>query len=430
MAFWPRSLLARNVILLIAVVLASQISIMAVYLAFIQKPRIDDAASLITSQILAVDRLLSALPEAERSRELLEMNGAPQDALPLAQSRGFFPPDYTTRMFFTSLAARLPPDVQIRWEHIGEHRIWVRLNVAGTYDWVMLRATPAVSHILPWSLICLLLTVATFPALGAYLIHRPVESALRRFARAAATIERGEWPDAVPVAGPLELATVAESFNRMVSVLADLEATRAEMLAGISHDIRTPLTKLRMAIAAPEAFDAPVASAERFVEEIDVIVQQFIDFARGWHSEAAVPCDLNALIREVAADYAGLGHPFELKLEPLPPISFRPVSVQRLLMNLMQNAVLHGHVGLSVRTGAEPGFALLTVEDKGPGVPDALFPLIRQPFRRGTQAGSKGGTGLGLAIAERIACQHGGRLEFSANHPNGLVVTVRLPFEA
>ncbi|WP_144113453.1 ATP-binding protein [Paraburkholderia sp. BCC1886] len=427
----PRSLLWRNVLLLIVLTLASQTAVIAVYLTFIQKPRIDDAAALVASQIIAVNRLLAALPEPARDSELLEINGAPQDALalPPAGDLDRLTIRFMMQTFLESLASQLPSGAQVRWDRSGEHRVWVRLDVAGKHYWVKLHAASAVGHILPWSVIFILLTIATFPVLGGYLIQRPVEGALRRLARAASTIERGQWPQAVPVTGSRELATVAEAFNRMVAVLADLDATRTEMLAGISHDIRTPLTKLRMAIAAPEAFDAPLASAERFIGEIDVVVQQFIDFARGWESEPSVPGDLNDLIEQLAGGYAALGHPFELVLQPLPRVSFRRVSVQRMMMNLMQNAVVYGGEGLVVRTTSGSGFVALTVEDRGPGVPDATLPLITQPFRRGAQAEAKSGTGLGLAIAERIARQHGGYLQLAHNQPRGLSVTVRLRCE-
>jgi two-component system osmolarity sensor histidine kinase EnvZ len=213
----------------------------------------------------------------------------------------------------------------------------------------------------------------------------------------------------------------------MASTLQGLEATRAEMLAGISHDIRTPLTKLRMAISAPESFDSPVTCAERFIEEIDAIVQQFIDFARGWDGEPSTPGDLNALIEQLAADYAGLGHRFELSLAALPPIAFRPVGMQRLLMNLMHNAVVHGRIGLAVRTGMARGIVTITIEDQGPGVPDEVLSMLKQPFRRGTDADQKSGTGLGLAIADRIAQQHDGTLDLSRNTPHGLKIDMQFP---
>ena len=167
--------------------------------------------------------------------------------------------------------------------------------------------------------------------------------------------------------------------------------------------------------------------AARFVEEIDAIVQQFIDFARGDDGEAAVACDLNDMVEQLAADYVGLGTVFDLHLAPLPPLRLRPVSMQRLVMNLMQNAVRHGGAELSVRSAVRHGMALLAVEDRGPGVPASALATLRQPFRRGVHADGKGGAGLGLAIADRIARQSGGRLELRLRRSGGFSAMLLLP---
>ncbi|WP_246793078.1 ATP-binding protein [Burkholderia perseverans] len=422
---WPRSLLGRNLLLLVLVVIASELSTFTIFFTLVQNPRLDEAASLVASQTRLVGQLLNSLPPEARRRELAAINGAPQAAPPpdaWQRVRGV-----QARRFVRALLRELPPGTQFRWQRGRESRVWVQLRLGDEPAWVMLPVSSSVSPQLPWSLVAQLLTLAAFPALGAWLIQRHTAGRLRRLARAAETVERGAWPEPVPVDGPRELATVADTFNRMVASLAEMDATRAEMLAGISHDIRTPLTKLRMAIAAPEAFDAPAASAERFVAEIDAIVEQFIDFARGWDGEPAVPGDLNALAGQLAADYVGLGYGFALSLAPLPPVSFGPVGMQRLLMNLMHNAVVHGRVGLEVRSWVEADCVALSVEDAGPGVPPGQLALLKRPFRRGEQHDKPAGTGLGLAIAERIARQHGGRLDLSLLAGGGFAATLRLP---
>ncbi|PCE22198.1 two-component sensor histidine kinase [Paraburkholderia acidicola] len=425
MRVWPRSLFGRSMLLLFALIVASELCTIAIYVLFVQRPRIDDAAAVEAAQIVLIERLLVALPPGQRHKVLADLNGVRDDALP-PNVRTWRPPSgYAMQLFFERLQERLPPGVEVRWDPGPERRIWVGLPFDDGNRWIVLPAVSGIAHTLEWSLIALLLMVVPAPALGAYVIHRRIEGPLTRLSRAAASVGRGVWPEAVSVKGPFELTTVADAFNGMVASLAAMESTRAEMLAGISHDIRTPLTKLRMALAAPESFDAPIASAERFVEEIDAIVQQFADFARGGEGETPVEGDLNALIEQLAADYAGLGRPFELALERLPPLSFRPVSMQRLLMNLMQNAVVYGRTGLSVVTRCENGWVIVTVEDRGPGVPASLLPLLKQPFKRGSSTDEKG-TGLGLAIAERIARQHGGSVELRLRDGGGLAVDVRL----
>ncbi|MEQ5842907.1 ATP-binding protein [Paraburkholderia acidicola] len=425
MRVWPRSLFGRSMLLLFALIVASELCTIAIYVLFVQRPRIDDAAAVEAAQIVLIERLLVALPPGQRHKVLADLNGVRDDALPPNVRTSRPPSGYAMQLFFERLQGRLPPGVEVRWDRGPERRIWVGLPFDDGNRWIVLPAVSGIAHTLEWSLIALLLMVVPAPALGAYVIHRRIEGPLTRLSRAAASVGRGVWPEAVSVEGPLELTTVADAFNGMVASLAAMESTRAEMLAGISHDIRTPLTKLRMALAAPESFDAPIASAERFVEEIDAIVQQFADFARGGEGETPVEGDLNALIEQLAADYAGLGRPFELALERLPPLSFRPVSMQRLLMNLMQNAVVYGRTGLSVVTRCENGWVIVTVEDRGPGVPASLLPLLKQPFKRGSSTDEKG-TGLGLAIAERIARQHGGSVELRLRNGGGLAVDVRL----
>jgi two-component system osmolarity sensor histidine kinase EnvZ len=432
MTIWPRSLIGRNLVLLVSLTIASQLCAIAIFVLLIQRPRIDGAATLEASQIMLVGRLLSAVSPAAREQQLLALNG---DAT--APRAGGPPPltlagGYATQRFITSLRARLPPQVQVEWDgDAALRRLWVRLRTAdGRRYWITLPAAPAESDFVLWSAALLLLSQTMLPTLGAWLIHRRTQQPLLRLARAAASVEHGAWPAPVPLDGPLELATVADAFNRMLAALAELEASRAAMLAGISHDIRTPLTKLRMAVTAPEAFEAPQASAERFIDEIDAVLGQFIDFARGDDSEAPAAGDLNDLIDQLAGGYASIGHSFALTLVPLPALSFRPVGTQRLLMNLMQNAVLHGGVGLAVRSWSEPGFAAVAVEDRGPGVPAAQLELMKQPFRRGAHADATAGTGLGLAIAERIARHAGGSLQLSLRGGGGLRAVLRLPLAA
>jgi two-component system osmolarity sensor histidine kinase EnvZ len=271
----------------------------------------------------------------------------------------------------------------------------------------------------------ILLSLTTFPTLAAYLIYRRIEPPLRRLSLAANQIEQGQWPPAVPVTGPLEIATVIDAFNRMSATLASDEATRAEMLAGISHDIRTPLTKLRMVTAAPQLFESPTAMAERFAEEIDAVLGQFIDFARS-DEEALTPGDLNALLEQLAGGYAGLGHPFTLDLQALPLFHYRPAAIQRLLMNLMQNAVTYGRTGLALHSSVAGKFIVLRIADRGPGAPPHSLERLKQAFQRGPGNNAKG-SGLGLAIAERVAREHGGSLVLQPGDGAGLVAIVSLP---
>ena len=261
---WPRAMLGRMLVLLVPLMLVSQLCAGLIWWTLVQRPRFDEAASIFASQILLADRLLSALSPADRHRQLVEMNGVPTKSLPPSVDE-VAPGDFGIHYFATQLLAELPPEIQVRWQHEPRRNLWVRLR-ASDQLWLQLSSDAAEGGFGLSGMFFMLLSFAAFPTVGAYLIYRRVEGPLKRLAHAAEEIERGRWPAKVPVVGPLELATVTEAFNQMSATLAESATTREEMLAGISHDIRTPLTKLRMVIASPGRFDAPEASVERFIE--------------------------------------------------------------------------------------------------------------------------------------------------------------------
>jgi two-component system osmolarity sensor histidine kinase EnvZ len=153
-----------------------------------------------------------------------------------------------------------------------------------------------------------------------------------------------------------------------------------------------------------------------------------MDYAGSGEREVAQPGDLNALIGQLAADFAGLGHEFELSLGDMPMFAFRPIAMMRLLMNLMQNAVVYGRTGLAVRTWTEAEVAHAAIGDRGKGIAAEELEQLKAPFSRGRNArGHSGGTGLGLAIVERIARLHGGTLQFLPREGGGLEAHIVLP---
>jgi two-component system osmolarity sensor histidine kinase EnvZ len=424
---WPRTLLSQNILLLVGAVLVSQLAAVIVFLAFIQAPRMKETAALVGVQIATLQRLLALVPEAERSRYVRRLDG--QLVPPADDGAGLrhqLLRRYEGRLFLREVQARLPAGCAVRWQAGDTPRLLVQMRIGDQAYWIALPVDRQDRY--PGGLMAILVSLAlsAVATLLGYLVHRRINRPLRQLVAAADRLGNGELPEPVATHGPHEITVVARAFNRMVARLAEIDAARAMMLAGISHDIRTPLTKLRLALAMPDTTGARAAQAERYIDDIDAVLQQFIDFARGGDGEAFVPGDLNALVEQLAADFAGLGQPFALTLDALPPLSFRPVSMLRLLLNLMQNAALHGKEGLAVRTCAGGGHVDVFVSDRGPGIAPDLLPLITQPFQRGRQ-GDDSGTGLGLAIARRLAERHGGRLEVSLPAGGGFQAHVRLP---
>lgn len=431
----PRSLLARNIALLVVLVALTLVCSLSVLLHYIQRPRIERAAEVFADYVMTLDRILAPMPADIGHAVAARLDGQPQ---PPANAPTEPPPSllnlyrtYQRDVFLEELRKHLPADMPVRWQTADGQRLWMRVHVAGTPWWIALSMNEDAQTSGMTTAIALSLGLALLAALTGYLIQQRINRPLQELARAARHVSAGEAPVTLPTDGPTEIAQVSTAFNQMTEALQQAEATRALMLAGVSHDIRTPLTKLRLAMAMaipPGGDESFVAAAEGYIDQIDTILQQFMDYAGSGEREVAQPGDLNALIGQLAADFAGLGHEFELSLGDVPVFAFRPIAMMRMLMNLMQNAVVYGGTGLAVRTWTDAEVAHVAIGDRGKGIAAEELEQLKAPFSRGRNArGHSGGTGLGLAIVERIARLHGGTLQFRPREGGGLEAHIALP---
>jgi two-component system osmolarity sensor histidine kinase EnvZ len=334
------------------------------------------------------------------------------------------------RNFVRSVSQRVAAEGgEIVWRREAGGSLSVRLALDGAEHWIVLPGLlPAREFSGAWlaaSLSCVALALV-----GALLIQRHLHRPLADVVQAARTLASGATPPTLAEDGPAEVATLAASFNQMAASLAQAERERALMLAGISHDLRTPLTKLRLGveILREQTEPALVASMTRSVEEMDAIVGQFLAFARDGESEAATPGDVVALVREIAAACADHGQAMTLALNAAPVVRMQREALRRAIVNLIENAFRHGRAPVQLRTSTVLGWARIDVEDCGAGIASVDLEAVKQPFRRASNARDGApGSGLGLAIVERIARQHGGRLELSRADTNGLRASLLLP---
>jgi two-component system osmolarity sensor histidine kinase EnvZ len=219
----------------------------------------------------------------------------------------------------------------------------------------------------------------------------------------------------------------------MSADLKRLDDERALLLAGVSHDLRTPLSRIRLGLEMMDEKEAGLKPGMvQDVEDIDAAISQFLDFARITTGEAVVPDgDLNALAREVCDRYARSGKPLTARFAPrLPSVSLRPLAIQRLIANLVDNALRHGGGQVELETGVENGRIIIEVLDRGPGIPPTEAERMLAPFTRLDSARSSAGTGLGLAIVDRIARLHGGSVQLLPREGGGLRARVELPLAA
>jgi two-component system osmolarity sensor histidine kinase EnvZ len=225
--------------------------------------------------------------------------------------------------------------------------------------------------------------------------------------------------------GAAEVRQAAAAFNRMQDRIRRFLAQRTEMLAGVSHDLRTPLTRLRLALAMlprdPE-LSQDVAEMTADVEEMDRMIGGYLAFARGEGTEQAQPVNLSAILDDVAAGARRAGTLLDLDVPVELTLKLRADAVRRAITNLVDNARRHAsHVALGAV--AQGRSVLVTVDDDGPGIPAERRESVFRPF----QSGSSGGTGLGLTIARDIVRAHGGEIVLEDIPMGGLRARIRLP---
>lgn len=275
----------------------------------------------------------------------------------------------------------------------------------------------------------LILASAAIGLLGTLALLWPLYRPLRRLSQAQAALGRGESVDRLPAQGPYEVAQLVEGFNHMKDNLDALEDDRRTLLAGVSHDLRTPLTRLRMRLALLDDIDT--APYERDLDDIEHITEQFLDYVRGQADEAPRErVQLAELLQLQAERYS---HLTELSVDADPSLYalIDRLAIGRALGNLIDNALAHGGAPITLSAHQHGKEVCLTVRDHGPGMPEAALTAARRPFYRLDPARQgRGHCGLGLAIVQRVAQRHGGRLQLSNADGGGLQASLCLPPQA
>jgi two-component system osmolarity sensor histidine kinase EnvZ len=250
---------------------------------------------------------------------------------------------------------------------------------------------------------------------------------LRRLAAAADAFGKGRPTPPLKIEGALEVRQAAVAFLRMRDRIQRQIRQRTQMLAGVSHDLRTPLTRMKLALAFL-GNDAAAVELRSDVAEMAHMVDGYLDFVRGEGDETPVETDVALLLEEVAAAVRREGVPLSLSLPPEYVVPLRPNALKRCLVNLIGNACRHGsRVGLGGIV-VEDGIDIL-VDDDGPGIPPADRERVFRPFIRldTSRNPSTGGVGLGLTIARDVARSHGGEVRLEDSPWGGLRARVHLP---
>lgn len=284
---------------------------------------------------------------------------------------------------------------------------------------------------LGWAVLVLVLSL-----LGAAFITRLINLPLARLAFAARSMAKGEPPKPLPEVGPAEIREANSSFNQMVSDLERVESDRALILAGISHDLRTPLARMQLELEMAKLTEQERAALRADIQQMDEIIGQFLDYARRPADRADFnPVDLSSMLSDAAREAGRLpGMQIEAALEKDVFVMGNATELRRVFDNLLENARRYGktpesefaEVTLWLRS--KGGEVIVEIADHGPGVPEADMMRLLQPFTRLDVArGQANGAGLGLAIVKRFIKRHAGELRLENRPSGGLAITIRLP---
>ncbi|MGH8736794.1 MAG: ATP-binding protein [Burkholderiales bacterium] len=275
----------------------------------------------------------------------------------------------------------------------------------------------------------LLLTLAIFFVLAA-LAARGMTRSLERLARAARAL--GENPEGPPLdsSGPREVASVIDAFNRMQSQVQGYVLERSRMLGAVSHDLKTPITRMRL--RAEMLADGPVKDKfVRDLEEMEAMVDSTLEFFRSLGKEPQRrPVDVAALIDSLCEDWRESGRETSVSGAPRGPYNAHPQALRRCLNNLIENALRYGE--RADLTIDDDGHTLrIEVRDRGPGIPADQLETVFEPFFRleASRSRASGGVGLGLSIARNIARWHGGDVSLRNALDGGLIAQLTLPRE-
>jgi signal transduction histidine kinase len=466
MSFAPRSLFGRLVLVQLSVLVVALLVSFAIHMHDRSEALAQVSGMQAAQRIADIVKLLEPLPPAER-RRIVQVFSAPPLAIsldqPLLDAQALEPEGGARGALFGIVLGRflgdrrpaavavregeavLPPAGGMRPGFMA-HPPWMAPGLAMRFgsqpgfsfvaqvrldDGTLVTfesRQPAQAASWPYRLLLSLAVLLTAVVAVSLLAVRWTTRPLKAFADAADELGRNIDRPPMPEKGPLEVQSAARAFNSMQDRLGRYVRERAATLAAMSHDLKTPLNRLRLRAELLEDGDAKRKIAQD-VDEMESMVYDALEFMRGGESaEKPQPIDLNALLESLAIDARDTGGTVTVQGTACTPYVGRPQALKRCIGNLLDNALKYGGAASMLVEDAQHRL-VIRVRDRGPGIPQSELERVFEPFHRleGSRSRDTGGTGLGLSIASRIAQLHGGSLKLRNLDEGGLEATLTLP---
>lgn len=432
MTLWPRSLLARTIITIAATMIAFMLILVCAAVFFVYNPLAKRHADDFAAVIVSAAHSLQSLPEdlhADLKERLLQDHGlivAEETTEEHLTHRDlpYYPffHEAIDRRAGTELTIIEPEDSSTVWVDVPAHGKVFRIG----FDKERLGTNP------PLALILAVAGGALLTLIASVLEVRRVVGPLEQLSSAVKVLSRGRNPGLIREEGPEEIAELGRAFNRMSSELQQLSENRTVMISGISHDLRTPLTRLGIAVEMLDQDQDPelMGSIRRNLDTMNKLIGQFLQFSHGTGSGVPVQLDLWKMIESLAADVKIEGSSLRLHRHNPPCVYFSdPVALERVLGNLLRNAFQHGGGVVDIHLNCSDEKVEIDICDRGPGIPDEQLEAVFRPFHRlgNTHGQRAGGSGLGLAIARQIALKNDWEIALLPRQGGGTVARLSLP---
>ncbi len=416
------SLYARLALVLLVALGASYGTMYFLFLAHLEETRNANIARFVAQRVQLIEELLDSRPDAE----LPPLSGLRIAEKPPA-AEGRIPAE--TLRFVTQLRAHLAAEMEHKIELVPVLRpapgLWIRLRRPSTSgQWLLMPMPPVRSNRGASLRLVMLVGFGVFFAGGMILLWQ-IQRPLKRLGRALETVGHSPRLDKLPRAGVGEIRILGERYNDMVERLHRYEEDRATMLAGVAHDLRSPITRLRLLLElGPGSRSGEMLQN---IDDIERITEQFLVYARGSDDEPVEERDAGLFVEEVAAPYREQGVSVVCEQQDL-LVAVRANSLRRTLINLIENALEYGRSPVVVRVARLSGSVAIAVEDAGDGIdPEQMAQALRPFSRLDSSRSGKGHCGLGLVIAAKIAEEHQGRLQLRNSAGGGFVAEILLP---
>ena len=427
---FPRSAFGQTVFLVAALLLINKIVSYITVSFYVVKPTIEQVNLILAKQIKTVFIEWEEGVEVskEASEKFFEITGIEVMTQRRAMREGLAETrEYS--MLSRSMSKELNGSARVRISQTDPLVYWVEAPQAPGY-WVRVPLTGLQENNLKF-LTFYLSSIGFLSVLGGWLFARHLNRPLKALQQAAVKVGVGDFSTKLEEQGSTEVIEVTRAFNQMSRGIAALENDRRLLMAGVSHDLRTPLTRIRLATEMmSDDEDYLREGIIHDIEDMNAIIDQFIEYLRHHKREELALEDLNAIVAEVVE--AEQKHHRSITFKENPSIHDVPVSmvaIKRVVTNMIENAIRYsqGDIEVETRLSSNKKFAMVVVNDQGPGIPESELETVFEPFKQGDAARGSEGSGLGLAIIKRIVDMHGGKVQLLNRPEGGLSAQIYLP---